>query len=79
MRESRGSWWWAQITRVLVYLALGVVSGGIALWVSSAWLPFAEPIRVRNVVLVLTWILGALLIDVRVKSVPVSEEEVPEK
>lgn len=71
MRRSRGSWWWAQISRVLVYLALGIVSGGLAVWVSSR---FSHPLRLF--VLVITWILGVLVIDIRVRWEPVTEEEI---
>ena len=76
MRRGRGSWWWAQIQRGLVYLALGIMSAGLALWVSSQWLPFAYPSRVRYVVFVLTLILGMLLFDLRIKSEIVTEEEI---
>ncbi len=70
MRESRGSWWWAQLMRVWVYLALGIVSGGLALWVGSKYPP---PIRAG--IIILSWILGMLVLDIRIESEFVTDKE----
>lgn len=75
MRRGRGAWWWAQIGRGFFYLVLGIVSAGLALWV-SVQLPFAYPNRVGAVVFVLVWITGVCLIEVKIESEPATEEEV---
>ncbi len=70
MRRGRGSWWWAQIMKSLVYLALGIMSAGLAVWVSSG---YPRPIRVG--IVVLSWVLGLLIIDLRITPEIVTEEE----
>ena len=55
--------------RALVYLALGIVSAGFTLWLNSRY-----PLPIRTGILLVTWILGMLLIDVRVSSELVEEE-----
>ena len=69
MRRGRGSWWWAQIMRALIYLALAVVSVGFTLWLNSRY-----PLPIRTGILLVTWILGMLLFDIRVCSEPVEGE-----
>lgn len=69
MRRGRGSWWWAQIGRALVFLALGFVSMGISVLVSSHFDPIWRPL-----IMILTWALGVALVDIRVQSELVEEE-----
>lgn len=63
MRRSKGSWWWAQIVRVLVYFALGVLSAGFAVLIGGRYLQW-----VRMVMAIMTWILVMLLIDIQVQA-----------
>ena len=55
--------------RALIYLALGVVSVGLGVVVS-----FGFPIELRVPIMILTWMIGVILIELRVSSEPVEEE-----
>lgn len=68
MRSGRGSWWWAQIMRALVYLALGIVCAGLAVFVGSPY-----PLPIRKWIMIASWILGMLLVDIRVRSEKIGE------
>ena len=70
MRRSRVSWWWAQIQRVLVYLALCIV----AVWVGFLMSLRFDPLM-GTVILLATLIGGGLLLDIQIQSEPVTEEE----
>jgi hypothetical protein len=70
MRRGRGSWWWAQMERALVYVALGIVSAGVAFWVNSK---YSAPSRL--IVFLTSWVLGMLIIDIRIESKLATEEE----
>lgn len=70
MRRGRGSWWWAQIERGLVYLTLCIVAVGVGFWMSSRFSPL-----VGAVILLGTLMLGGFFLDIRIESKLVTEEE----
>ena len=68
MRKSKGSLIWAYLSMSLVYVSIGLGSAALTLLSeapkSRAWIVYLG-----------VFLLGAVLIDVRVKSEPVSEED----
>ena len=63
MNRARGSWWWAQISRVVIYLGLSVLVSAV----------FPEGGRLGVMISLL--IMGPMLIEIKVVSNSVTEEE----
>ena len=71
MRQSRGSWWWAQMSFIFVYLVLGFGSVLISVALSN---PFSG--WVKTAIRISVFLVVFYLIEIRVEITPVKEGEI---